>query len=96
MARARNGKQVGAETAIRSLAASPRLPAARQRRLDQLIDKSRESGLTSKESAELERMLEFVDRKSFWMLARALARQRSAGSVRRAGPRRREPAATTR
>jgi hypothetical protein len=93
MAHRRNGTRVGTETAIRSLAASPRLPAARQKRLDRLIDKSRESSLTSKESAELERMLEFVDRKSFWMLARTVAQQRpAAAAARRTGTRRRQTA----
>jgi hypothetical protein len=62
---------------------SPRLSAPRQRRLDQLLDKSQESSLSEKESAELEAMLDEVDRKSFWMVARALAKKRNA-PVRRA------------
>ena len=64
---------------IRALAASPRLPASRQRRLSQLMDKSRDSLLSPKESAELELMLEEIDRKSFWMLARVLIQKRTVG-----------------
>jgi hypothetical protein len=67
------------DASIRALAASPRLPASRQRRLSQLMDKSRDSLLSPKESAELESMLEEIDRKSFWMLARVLVQKRTAG-----------------
>jgi hypothetical protein len=63
---------------IRALAASPRLPIAKQRRLSFLMERSRETTLTAKETAELEIMLDDVDRKSFWMLAGALARKQSA------------------
>jgi hypothetical protein len=65
-------------SAVRALAASPRLPAGQQRRLSQLMEKSRESPLSTKENAELECMLEDIDRKSFWMLARALVQNRAA------------------
>jgi len=70
--------------AIRSLAKSPRLPAARQRRLDQLLDKGREASLSAKESAELEAMLDGIDRKSFWMVARALVEKRNASATQTA------------
>jgi len=62
----------------RALAKGPRLPRARQRRLDQLLQKGQDGSLTKKESAELESMLDDVDRKSFWMLARALVEKRNA------------------
>lgn len=65
-------------TTIRALAASPRLPAARQRRLSLLMEKSRESSLSARENAELESMLDHIDRKSFWMLARVLVQKRAA------------------
>jgi len=66
-----------ADATIRALASSPRLPAARQRRLSHLIDKGRESRLSLKEEAELESMLDEIDRKSFWMLARVLVQKRA-------------------
>ncbi|HZL35626.1 MAG TPA: hypothetical protein VFC78_09980 [Tepidisphaeraceae bacterium] len=66
------------DSAVRALAASPRLPASSQRRLSRLMDKSRESSLSKKERAELESMLEDIDRKSFWMLARVLVQNYSA------------------
>ena len=43
------------------------------------MDKSRDSLLSPKESAELESMLEEIDRKSFWMLARVLIQKRTVG-----------------
>lgn len=61
----------------RALAKSPRLPAARQQRLDQLLQKGQDGSLNKKESAELEAMLDEIDRKSFWMLARALVAKRN-------------------
>ena len=73
-----------AHAALRALAASPRLPAVQQRRLSQLMDKSRETSLSAKENIELETMLDDIDRKSFWMLARALVHKRSAGKRRTA------------
>jgi hypothetical protein len=63
------------------LTKSARLPAARQRRLDRLLDKNREASLTSKESAELEAMLDDIDRKSFWKVARALVEHRNASTT---------------
>lgn len=65
-------------TAAAALAKSSRLPATRQRRLDQLLEKGQESSLSRKESAELEAMLDEIDRKSFWKVARALVQQRNA------------------
>ncbi|HSU65779.1 MAG TPA: hypothetical protein VLJ39_02805 [Tepidisphaeraceae bacterium] len=59
------------------------MPAARQRRLDQLLGKSQESSLSAKESAELETMLDDIDRKSFWMVARTLTEQRNASATKR-------------
>ena len=59
------------------------MPAERQKRLDQLLGKSQESSLTAKESAELEAMLDDIDRKSFWMVARALTAQRNASPIKR-------------
>lgn len=56
----------------------PKLSAARQRRLDELIDKNRDSSLSARESAELEAILDEIDRKSFWRVARALVAQRNA------------------
>jgi hypothetical protein len=67
------------------LQTAPRLPKAQQRRLDKLIEKGTEAQLSASESAELEAMLEHVDRQTFWMLARLLARR--PGAV--AGTRRR-------
>jgi hypothetical protein len=67
-----------ADATIRALASSPRLPVARQRRLSRLVEKSRESRLSTKENAELESMLDEIDRKSFWMLARVLVQKRTA------------------
>ena len=66
---------------VRGLEKRPRLPMARQRRLDELLQKGRDGSLTKKESAELEGMLEEVDRKSFWMLARALVEKRNADTT---------------
>jgi len=43
-----------------------------------LLHKGQSGLLTKKESAELEEMLEEIDRKSFWMLARALVEKRNA------------------
>ena len=60
-------------TSMRALTKSAHLPAARQRRLDFLLDKGRESSLSAKESAELETMLDEIDRKSFWKVAHAVA-----------------------
>ncbi|HWE92751.1 MAG TPA: hypothetical protein VG269_02150 [Tepidisphaeraceae bacterium] len=60
-----------ASAASEVLAKGPRLSAARQRRLDQLLDKNRESALSTDEATELESMLDEVDRKSFWKVARA-------------------------
>jgi len=54
-----------------------RMPAAEQRRLNALIDRSKTDGLTAKEQLELERLLDEVDRKSFWMLARKLVQSRA-------------------
>ena len=51
------------------------MPARRQRRLDQLLEKNRKAMLTEKESAELEAILDEVDRKSFWKIARMLVQQ---------------------
>ena len=48
------------------------------------MDKSRETSLSAKENIELETMLDDIDRKSFWMLARALVHKRSAGKRRTA------------
>jgi hypothetical protein len=75
-----------ADATIRALAASPRLPAARQRRLSQLMKQSRESSLSARENAELESMLDEIDRKSFWMLARVLVKKRAAAK-RQSAPR---------
>jgi hypothetical protein len=68
-----------ADLFVRALAAGPRLPATRHRRLLQLIKKSRESTLSVKEMAELESVLDDIDRKSFWMLARVLVQKRAGG-----------------
>ena len=73
-----------ASEVFRSLAKSSRLPPARQRRLHQLLDKSQEASLSAKESAELESMLDDIDRKSFWMVARALVEKRNASATRAA------------
>lgn len=59
-------------------AASPRMPAARQRRLDALIARAKNGELSVKEDTELQALLEDVDRKSFWLLARLIARQNRA------------------
>lgn len=56
----------------RSLAG--RMPPDQQRRLNHLLDKGREVGLSRAEQAELERILDEVDRRSFWMLARKMLR----------------------
>jgi hypothetical protein len=69
-------------TAIGSLAKSPRLPVSRQRRLNLLLEKNKDAPLSAKESAELEAMLDDIDRKSFWMVARALVEKRNASSAR--------------
>jgi len=61
-------------------AASPRMSAARQRKLDQLIARAKSGELTVKEEAELQGLLEDVDRKSFWLVARLIARQNRAGT----------------
>jgi hypothetical protein len=45
--------------------------------LDGLIDRSKSESLTTSEQRELEGLLEDVDRKSFWMLARQLVPARS-------------------
>ena len=73
-ATSRPSRTRSAAAATRSLTKSPRLPAARQRRLDQLLHKGQDGALTRKESAELEGLLDEIDRKSFWMLARARIR----------------------
>jgi hypothetical protein len=80
----RSAATAAASAAFRSLAKSPRLPAARQRRLDRLLDKSQEATLSAKESAELETMLDSIDRKSFWMVARSLVEKRNAAVTRTA------------
>jgi len=67
---------------------SPKMPPARQRRLDTLIDRAKTQGLTLKEEAELQEMLEDVDRKSFWLVARLIARQNGKPSATSRGPNR--------
>jgi hypothetical protein len=62
---------------LRVLENCPHMPAARQRRLSLLMGKNQDSSLSAKESAELEAMLDEVDRKSFWMLARVLVQHRA-------------------
>jgi hypothetical protein len=77
-----------AAAASAALAKGSRLPATRQRRLDQLLAKGQESSLSRNEAAELEAMLDEIDRKSFWKVARALVEQRNtsaAGRKRRIG-----------
>jgi hypothetical protein len=41
------------------------------------MEKSRESWLSAKENSELESILDDIDRKSFWMLARVLVQKRA-------------------
>ena len=84
-ATSRASRTRSASSASRSLAKGPRLPAPRQRRLDQLLHKGQDGSLTKKESAELEGMLDEIDRKSFWMLARALVEKRNSAAPRTAG-----------
>jgi hypothetical protein len=67
------------------LASAPRLPKPRQRRLDDLLSKGSEGRLSVSESAELESMLEHVDRQSFWMLARMLAQSKPSTPARSGG-----------
>jgi len=51
-----------------------KMPPSQQRRLNELIDRSKTAaGLTVREINELERLLEHVDRSSFWMLARRVS-----------------------
>jgi hypothetical protein len=71
------GQTVSTQSASGSRTAlGPRLSAARQRRLDALIDKSKEGTLAPKELRELESMLDSIDRQSFWMLASEVMRRR--------------------
>ena len=85
-----------------TMAKGPRLPAPRQRRLDQLLHKGQDGSLTKKESAELEGMLDEIDRNSFWVLARVLARvqpdlgERAVAAIRCATLQARVPAAGSR
>jgi hypothetical protein len=51
------------------------MSAARQRKLDILIARAKTGELSNKEEAELQGLLEDVDRKSFWLVARLIARQ---------------------
>ena len=51
------------------------MSAELQRRLDTLIGRAKKAELTNEEKAELEDLLEDVDRKSFWLVARLIARQ---------------------
>ena len=68
-----------ASAARRALANGPRLSPTRQKRLEALLDKSHNASLSPKESSELEAMLEEIDRKSFWKVARALVECRRNG-----------------
>ena len=71
----------------RSLAG--RMPPDQQRRLNHLLDKGREVGLSRAEQAELEGILDEVDRRSFWMLARKMLRRPAMPDSGRGGPKRR-------
>jgi hypothetical protein len=51
---------------------APRMPAAQNRRLNRLIDKSKAGELSAGEEKELRGLLETVDRQSFLMVANGL------------------------
>jgi hypothetical protein len=57
------------------LSENGRLPAFAQRRLDDLIEKKRETGLTRDESRELRAALDYVEQKSIELLAHAASLQ---------------------
>lgn len=80
----RNGRKHSRAGAIRVGGSARKLPVRRQRRLNQLLDDVREKGLSRSEQMELEAMLDDVDRKSFWMLARVVLRQ--SGLIVGSGP----------
>jgi hypothetical protein len=58
---------------LRAIKKSPRIPADQARRLNALIDKSKVQKLTSAEEKELRRILELVDRTTFWNVTNAYA-----------------------
>jgi hypothetical protein len=58
---------------LRKIKQSPRIPAAQARRLNELIDKSKVQKLTVADERELRRILELVDRTTFWNVASAYA-----------------------
>ena len=57
-------------------APSPRMPAARQRRLDSLIARAKGADLSSMEKKELQELLEYVDRQSLWLVNRLVRSRR--------------------
>jgi hypothetical protein len=50
----------------------PKMPAAQSRRLNELLDRSKEGRLSARERRELGLLVENVDRQSFLMVANAL------------------------
>lgn len=58
---------------LRAIKKSPRIAPAQARRLNELIDKSKAEKLSPAESAELRRLMEAVDRLTFWNVANAYA-----------------------
>ena len=79
---------------LRSIKRSPRIPADQARRLNKLIDKSKVEKLTTVEERELRRILELVDRTTFWNVTHAYAeywrrvQRRIEGNVRRSSGKR--------
>jgi hypothetical protein len=72
--------------------AGGRMPPAQQRRLDYLLHKGRTKGLHLSEQRELEAILEEIDRRSFWMLARRMLEPSTTAGAKRAGPAKRAAA----
>ena len=68
-----SSRSTGSASINGSLRGAARMSVAMQRRLDALIDKTKRQPLTATEQNQLDKLLEEVDRKSFWMLARAVA-----------------------
>jgi len=66
-----------------------RMPPNQQRRLNHLLEKGRDAGLNRAEQRELEQILDDVDRRSFWLLARRMLQRRSLPGAGRGAPHKR-------